>query len=258
MIDLFRQTPPTQSGVTAVHLRRVLPLLALLWVWAGLPAAQSGSDAESQTLMAQLQHMAEEQGFEVSGLNRIQPAPPGEAGEGSSSQRIRQLLRGYDHVIIHQSKEQIGRLIILGPKRAAPPPPLRDEENVLPTRRKGEHHLVAATLRGPTSATIEMELMVDTGASLVVLPASAVARLGLDPDQLETREMQTAKGSVQAKIGRLGSIELGSARLSDIEAAFVDGEQLGGNALLGMNVLGRYLFILDDEKNELTLIPKEE
>jgi aspartyl protease family protein len=103
-----------------------------------------------------------------------------------------------------------------------------------------------------------MELMVDTGASLVVLPASAAARLGLDPDKLETRELQTAKGKVQARIGRLGSIELGSARLNDIEAAFVDGEHLGGNALLGMNVLGRYLFILDDENNELTLIPEGE
>jgi hypothetical protein len=40
-----------------------------------------------------------------------------------------------------------------------------------------------------------------------------------------------------------------------VEAAFVEDEHLGGNALLGMNVLGRYLFILDDEHDELTLIP---
>lgn len=201
--------------------------------------------------------MAAEQGFEISGLKRIQPAPPAVAGEGTPIQRIKRLLSDYDHVVVHESAVRIQRLIILGKKRSAPPPP-PDEENVLPTRRLGEHHLVAATLHGPTSATIEMELMVDTGASLVVLPATAAARLGLDPDQLEIRELQTAKGNMQARIGRLGSIELGRAQLHDIEAAFVDGGQLGGNALLGMNVLGHYLFILDDENNELTLIPEGE
>ena len=217
----------------AARRQMLLPLLALLWAWGELPVAQPGSDPEPQTLAAQLQSMARKQGFEISGLNRIEPTPSTKAGEGTANQRIRGLLRGYDHVIIHQSKERIGRLIILGKKRATLPPPPPDKENVLPTRRQGGHHLVAANLRGPTSATIEMELMVDTGASLVVLPTSAATRLGLDPDKLKTRELQTAKGKVQARIGHLSSIELGSARLSNIEAAFVDGEQLGGNALLG-------------------------
>jgi aspartyl protease family protein len=239
MKHLARKTLSALSAKPTVCRRLVLALLALLWAWGELPAAQPGSAPEPQTLAAQLQHLAQEQGFEISGLKRIQPAPPAEAGEGTSIRRIRRLLSGYDHVIIHQSKERIGRLIILGKKRAAPPPPPPDEENVLPTRRLGGHHLVAATLRGPTSAAIEMELMVDTGASLVVLPASAATRLGLDPDKLEARELQTAKGKVQAKIGRLGSIELGSAKLNVVVAAFVVGEHLGGNALLGMNVLGR-------------------
>lgn len=258
MKNPVRHTRSPLSCTSTAQWRRALPLLALLWAWGGLPAAQPDSAPEPQTLAAQLQHMAREQVFEISGLKRIQPAPPAAAGEGTSIQRIKRLLSGYDHVIVHQSKERIGRLIILGKKRAAPPPPPPDEENVLPTRRLGGHHLVPAILRGPTSAAIEMELMVDTGASLVVLPDSAAARLGLDPDKLETRELQTAKGKVQARIGRIDSIELGSARLSGIEAAFVDDEHLGGNALLGMNVLGRYIFILDDENNELTLIPEGE
>lgn len=234
-----------------------LPLLILLWAWAGLPAAEQGDDPQPRTLVAQLEFMAAEQGFEIFGLEQIEPAAPaGEAGEGTPSQRVRELLRGYDHVIVHESKERIGRLMILGEKRAAPPPPPPDGENVIPTRRQGEHHLVAATLRGPISEAIEMELMVDTGASLVVLPASAAAQLGIEPQELEVRELQTAKGMMQARIGRLGSFELGSTRLSDIEAAFVEDDQLGKNALLGMNVLGRYIFILDDENNQLTLIPQ--
>jgi predicted aspartyl protease len=51
---------------------------------------------------------------------------------------------------------------------------------------------------------------------------------------------------------------LGSEQLKAVEVAFVADDLLGDNALLGMNVLGRYLFILDDERNELTLIPDAE
>jgi clan AA aspartic protease (TIGR02281 family) len=102
-----------------------------------------------------------------------------------------------------------------------------------------------------------MKLMVDTGASLVVLPASTAGALGLQPDQLAEQTLQTAKGELQARVGRIKAVQLGDARVEDVDVALVDDEQLGGMALLGMNVLSRYLFILDDEKNQLILIPQE-
>jgi len=238
-----------------------LPLLILLCWYAGT-AANERDAAKPRSLAGQLQLMSLEQGFEISGLEQIDlAAPPAEMEEGTVTQQIRSLLRGYDHVIVHRSKKHIDRLMILGVKRAAPPPMAPDpttaaNENVIPTRRQGEHHLVTATLRGAEKGALQLELMVDTGASLVVLPNSAATQLGLDPTQLDTREMQTVKGTLEARIGRIGAIELGNTHLKQIDAAFVEDESLEGIGLLGMNVLGRYLFILDDENNRLTLIPE--
>ena len=103
---------------------------------------------------------------------------------------------------------------------------------------------------------LPLELLVDTGATLSVLPLSRAAALGLDPAQLPTREASTAKGKVQARIGRVAAIELGAARAADLEVAFVADAELGSHALLGMNLLSRYMFILDDEHSELTLVPE--
>ena len=120
-----------------------------------------------------------------------------------------------------------------------------------------KHHLVEAVLQGNSGNRLPMTLMVDTGASLPVLPYSAAEALGLEPEQLQQRTLQTAKGEMQAKIGKVKEVRLGDARVADVEVALVDDEQLGGMALLGMNVLSRYLFVLDDEKSQLILIPQE-
>jgi clan AA aspartic protease (TIGR02281 family) len=230
--------------------------LSLMWFNPAQPAADASS------LAAQLQQLARDDGFAISGLERLEAGAAAEQTQGTTIRRIKALLEGYDYAIVHQTTDRISRLIILGKKRAAPPAPEPSAEpsaaeNVIPTRRDNGHHWITATLRGPSGDAVTTELMVDTGATLVALPSSKAGELGLDPEALETREMQTAKGKVQAKIGRLQSIELGNITLPDVQAAFVDDEQLGSNALLGMNVLGRYVFILDDERNELTLIPDE-
>jgi clan AA aspartic protease (TIGR02281 family) len=226
-----------------------LLLLVLPWLCAPLQAA---------SIAKQLQRLAWEREFEVSGLDRLQTGSA-KAGSGSLVSQVKTLLSAYDHVIVHSSDEKIRRVIIIGPKNSAPPPaPVNANENVLATRRNGSHHLVNVSMNGRGAARLDMELMIDTGASLVVLPQSKIQPLGLLVEQMQQRQLQTAKGKVDAYIGQLDSMTLGSEQLKAVEVAFVADDLLGDNALLGMNVLGRYLFILDDERNELTLIPDAE
>lgn len=239
-----------------VFLTLVLGLI-LGWFYPPQPALGALS------LAAQLQQLGRDEGFAISGLERLEPETAAEQTKGATIQRIKQMLEKYDYAIVHETTDRISRVIILGRKRDTPPAPpssvesAAETENVIPTQRRNGHHWISATLRGPGGEAVTMDLMVDTGASLVALPSSKAGALGLDPSTLESREMQTAKGKLMAKIGQLQSIELGNVTLQGIQAAFVDDEQLGSNALLGMNVLGRYVFILDDERNELTLIPGE-
>lgn len=217
------------------------------------------ADRSPMDLVNYLQSLARQQGFTLKGKERLLPAtirPP----LGPAAQQIQSLLEDYDYALVHSANGAVRRLIIIGQKRAAPPPPPEpsagaEEENVITTRRKGQHHLVPVELFGPDGKSQATELLVDTGASLVVLPLSYAGTLGLDSESFEARELQTAKGKLNARIGRLPQLRLGRDLISDVEAAFVEDTLLGDNPLLGMNIIGRYVFILDDERNELTLIP---
>ncbi|HSO80212.1 MAG TPA: peptidase A2A, partial [Chromatiaceae bacterium] len=59
-----------------------------------------------------------------------------------------------------------------------------------------------------------------------------------------------------ARMGRLAGVWLGEHKIADVQVSFIDDAKLGGNALLGMSVLGRYRMAIDDEANHLTLSPK--
>ena len=54
------------------------------------------------------------------------------------------------------------------------------------------------------------------------------------------RQVQTAKGQVRAKIGILSTLRLGNQKINDVEVAFIEDSMLGGNRLLGMNVLKHF------------------
>lgn len=240
-------SPPASPGIRKSR----CCILGMVCIGILLSAA---APAQAERLRDRVTRLADEQGFIVRGLDRLDAA----AGIDSptTNKGLRGLLGGYDYVIEHNPDSTIKRLIILGPKRAAPPAPPPRQEIVLETRRRGVHHLVKATLEGDENRKLDLELMVDTGASYTVLPESTGIQLGLDNQVLETRELQTANGKITARIVTLRSLRLGSLPMTGVQAALVPDSELGGTALLGMNVLSRYLFILDDEQDQLVLIPE--
>ncbi len=185
--------------------------------------------------------------------------------------RLRMLLERFDHVIVQKPDGGVERVIILGEKTAVPPPPptsAQSEEQVteegeaapaaeivVQTQRKGTSHALMLGLEGENGKRVERPLLLDTGADYVVLPNSLIVPLGINPQRLRRQVVQTANGTVDAQIGTLTAIWFGNQRVSRVATAFIDDTRLGGNALLGMSVLGRFRVTIDDAKNLVLLAP---
>lgn len=244
------------------------PALALVaCLLAALPAL---ARADLVAIPDTLARLAQEGGFEVTGLDKAKDAFGRDEG-GEIYPRLRGLLADFNHVIVQAPGGGIARVIIISQKTAwVPPPPAAPEgtgaadqvpadpggDIVVATERRGTSHLVSVGLEGEGGKRVEQVLTVDTGADFVVLPASLMGSLGVQAYRLESREVQTANGKTAARLGRLAGIWFGDRKVADVQVAFIDEAKLGGSALLGMSVLGRYRMTIDDEANRLTLAPK--
>ena len=78
--------------------------------------------------------------------------------------------------------------------------------------------------------------------------------LGLSEETTEERGLQTANGVADAHIGQLENLQIGNEIIRNVEVAFVDDELLGNVKLLGMNVLTRFRFTLDNQNQTITLV----
>jgi aspartyl protease family protein len=81
-----------------------------------------------------------------------------------------------------------------------------------------------------------VRFLVDTGATLVTLPASEAERIGIDYKGGQQLVSQTASGSVIVYRVRLDSVSVGSMTLHSVDAVVSPGLQL---TLLGMSFLNR-------------------
>jgi len=228
--------------------------------------------ADSEVVVSdELARLAEDEGFVVDGAANLEDASEWVDG-GDVYRRVRTLLRKFDHIIVQGGQGGISRVIILGEKGVVPRPEPMDGEMegaegvgpdgkvriVLETTRVGQQHSVDVSFETSSRGRLDKSMVIDTGASLVVLPTSSVKELGLDPAKLEEREIQTANGKVNARIGKLPAVWLGDRKEDGVEAAFIEDEKLGGTGLLGMSVLGRYQFTIDDEAQRLILTSRDQ
>jgi aspartyl protease family protein len=207
--------------------------------------------AAAESLDAALRRLAEANGFAVEGLERVRGEEAREA-RGDPLRQIETLLTDFNHTIERAPGGGIVRLAILGRKRQIAPPP--DQVSVA-TLRRGRHHVVEAVVRGKGGAALTVPLIVDTGASMVVLPASLIAPLGFRPEDLETARMQTANRTVEGRVGMLRSVAVGGMAASDVHVAFIDDALLDGAMLLGMSYLSRFRLTIDD-RNDLILLTR--
>ena len=96
-----------------------------------------------------------------------------------------------------------------------------------------------------------LDLVVDTGASITVLP-QAFASAGT-PTGRRVR-IQTASGEIEAELVRFPELKIGNITVRHILAATIDlPGSLAGRGLLGMNVLRRLNLELDTARGVLVL-----
>ncbi len=235
------------------------PLLAFLSasLWAGtLGAVQVEVAGELERLM-------ERYGFEIKPAQLELTRDQQGRLEGTELvPRLRSLLEGFNYIIVQAPGGGVQRVLILGARVPFTPPPATAAKAeapagggdiVLDTQRIGSSHAVTLTLEGEGGRRVQRSLLVDTGADYLVLPASLIPQLGLAAEGLRQQQVMTANGPVDALLGSLPAVWLKDQRVTGIEVAFIEDGRLGGNALLGMSLLGRFRFTMENESNRLLL-----
>lgn len=108
-------------------------------------------------------------------------------------------------------------------------------ERAVQIRKRSDGHFMVKTEVNGTS----LSMLVDTGASTVVLKPADAQRLGIDVDRLRyTVPVQTANGTTYAASVRLRNLSIGNIVLEDVEALVARQGALKDN-LLGMSFLSR-------------------
>ena len=103
---------------------------------------------------------------------------------------------------------------------------------------------------------ITTTLLVDTGATVVVLPIDIARQLtGVEIDPSKENEVKLADGTVRAGFPiMLRSVEVGDMKADNVKAVAMDLQ--GKQGLLGMSFLNRFHLGLDTENNELIIKEK--
>jgi aspartyl protease family protein len=111
----------------------------------------------------------------------------------------------------------------------------QDTERAVRIRRRPDGHFMArASINGAS-----LPMLVDTGASTVVLRQADAQKLGIDTERLKyTVPVQTANGTSYAAQVRLKSFSVGSITFTDVEALISKPGALR-DSLLGMSFLNR-------------------
>jgi aspartyl protease family protein len=115
-----------------------------------------------------------------------------------------------------------------------PEPQVGGERFVRIRKRSDGHFMVRTKVNG-----VQLSMLVDTGASTVVLKPADAQKLGIDPERLRySVPVQTANGTTYAAHVRLRSLVVDTITLTDVEALVARPGALKEN-LLGMSFLSR-------------------
>lgn len=211
------------------------------------------SQAQAADLRSQVRDLAAAHNFDIVGLDRIQDADEKQV-EGDVNEQLKALLSEFNYVVLHGASGAVEKVIISSRKDPTAGAP---RQYVVNTTRRGGHHIVQALLAGPTGIEQKALLIVDTGATSVVLPESMSRTLGFRANELQDGIGQTANGKVTSKLGTLSSVRIGQVVVRDVTVAFVKDGMLGGQLLLGMSFLGHFRLTIDDASSRLLLVGED-
>jgi len=235
---------------TSIFIIKHLRLLAISSLVLIAISAHAQGTEDANDLFSQIQSLQSRMNIQITGLERIQNEEK-VMTSGSLEQQIEQVLASYNHIISRNAKGQIERVVIIHKKQKT-----KADRIVLPTSLKGNHFMVSVDISGNGSNWQTLDMIIDTGADLVVLPESMIAQLGLADSTFTRKKMQTANGMTEVKIGKLQELRIAGETVENVETAFLPDHLLGKNSLLGMSVLGRYQINIDDKTQLITLFKK--
>ena len=135
----------------------------------------------------------------------------------------------HDSAVIQVEGEK--RTLQRGAHYRGTPPAMARNAVVLPADGRG-HFFADGSVNG-----VPQRFLVDTGASMVVLPATDAQRLGIDYRRAPKTMVQTAAGGIVAFLVTLDRVKVGGIELTAVDGLVV--EQSPGVALLGMSFLNR-------------------
>ena len=123
----------------------------------------------------------------------------------------------------------------------------------VPLTQAGDHYLVSVTL----NESIDTQLMLDTGASKTVVKADLADQFMAGSQREGTAiRLTTANGEAEGLALSLDRLKLGDADLTDIDIVLMELAGFSHDGLLGMNVLNRYEFSIDQVNSQLILRPR--
>jgi aspartyl protease family protein len=96
-----------------------------------------------------------------------------------------------------------------------------------------------------------LRFLVDTGATLVALPAAEARRLGINYLQGQRDQVQTANGAVVAYRVKLDTVRIGDIEVNNVDAVVTESDTMGVT-LLGMSFLNRMEMKRDGQSMTLT------
>lgn len=204
-------------------------------------------------LVGQLRRLAQAQNITITGLEFVEDEPVLASPNGDVHERFRALLIDYNYVVVGRGASKIAEIRILGRQSAHRP---STGTYSIVTTRHGMHHVVDTLVVGPNGIPWAVPLIIDTGATTIVLPSSAMDRTGFRADELKSGVATTVAGEVSVQIGRFSNVSVGSAVARDVEVSFIEDDHLHGRGLLGMSYLSRFRVTVDDGKNHLILLQK--
>lgn len=205
---------------------------------------------EGRGLLEQLQGLQTEHKIAITGLEKIDDDAKIDTS-GTLEQQVDQLFAGYNHVVTRTPKGKIQRIVIISKIQKTSPRRL-----ILPVNQKNGHNTVEVMATGDGNSWQTLDMIIDTGADLVVLPVSLLEPLGLANAQFKHTRMQTANGVAEASLVKLKEFKIAGETLENVETAFIADRLLGGNNLLGMSVLNQFQVNIDDNAHMVTLIRK--
>jgi clan AA aspartic protease (TIGR02281 family) len=107
-------------------------------------------------------------------------------------------------------------------------------------------------VRGSVNGT-PMNFIVDTGASLVVIPPTVAKSAGIETSGVPQVRLETANGRVQAPAVQIGRLDVASFSLKQVRAAVVRVSPDAYTGLLGMSFLSHYRMQVDHQHHMLIL-----